>query len=184
MYIFHKVHNYCGAHGKEKMKTRKHFSRMHTARLLIIVVEYTPPVTHPWSHTPLVTHPLVTHPPGHPLVIHTPTPLHSGIHPLPHCMLGYTTLVNRMTDRCKNITLPQTSFAGGKNGNCCNLVSKVICNFREYSSKCSGGKWSSIDRRNHPHKKARFIDDNTKRTYHQQITKLSSDVDFMFVVNN
>ena len=23
--------------------------------------------------------------------------------------------VNRMTDRCKNITLPQTSFAGGKN---------------------------------------------------------------------
>ena len=23
-------------------------------------------------------------------------------------------LVNRMTDRCKNITLPQTSFAGGK----------------------------------------------------------------------
>ena len=22
--------------------------------------------------------------------------------------------VNRMTDRCKNITLPQTSFAGGK----------------------------------------------------------------------
>ena len=23
-------------------------------------------------------------------------------------------LVNRMTDRCKNITLPQTSFVGGK----------------------------------------------------------------------
>ena len=23
--------------------------------------------------------------------------------------------VNRITDRCKNITLPQTSFAGGKN---------------------------------------------------------------------
>ena len=23
--------------------------------------------------------------------------------------------VNRMTDRCKNITLPQTSFAGGNN---------------------------------------------------------------------
>ena len=23
--------------------------------------------------------------------------------------------VNRMTNRCKNITLPQTSFAGGKN---------------------------------------------------------------------
>ena len=26
--------------------------------------------------------------------------------------------VNRMTDRCKNITLPQTSFAGGNNGSC------------------------------------------------------------------
>ena len=24
-------------------------------------------------------------------------------------------LMNRMTDRCKNITLPQTSFAGGNN---------------------------------------------------------------------
>ena len=24
--------------------------------------------------------------------------------------------VNRMTDRCKNITLPQTSFAGSNNG--------------------------------------------------------------------
>ena len=29
---------------------------------------------------------------------------HAGIPPLP---------VNRMTDRCKNITLPQISFAGG-----------------------------------------------------------------------
>ena len=36
-------------------------------------------------------------------------------HPLAHCMLGYTPSVNRMTDRCKNITLPQTSFACGKN---------------------------------------------------------------------
>ena len=27
----------------------------------------------------------------------------------------YSPPVNRMTDRCKNITLPQTSFAGGKN---------------------------------------------------------------------
>ena len=26
--------------------------------------------------------------------------------------------VNRMTDMCKNITLPQTSFAGGKNNTC------------------------------------------------------------------
>ena len=31
--------------------------------------------------------------------------------------------VNRMTDRCKNITLPQTSFAGGNNQcKCCDEV--------------------------------------------------------------
>ena len=35
-----------------------------------------------------------------------------GVHH--HCMLGYTHApMNRMTDRCKNITLPQTLFAGG-----------------------------------------------------------------------
>ena len=34
--------------------------------------------------------------------------------PLPHCMLGYTPSVNRMTDTCKNITLPQTSLSGSK----------------------------------------------------------------------
>ena len=28
---------------------------------------------------------------------------------------GSTPPVNRMTNRCKNITLPQTSFTGGKN---------------------------------------------------------------------
>ena len=31
--------------------------------------------------------------------------------------------VNRMTDRCKNITLPQTSFAGGKY---CELLDKIL----------------------------------------------------------
>ena len=36
-------------------------------------------------------------------------PLHAGIHPP----------VNRMTDRCKNITLPQTSFVGGTNITAC-----------------------------------------------------------------
>ena len=37
-------------------------------------------------------------------------------HPLRHCMLGYTPplSVNRVTERCKNITLSQTLFAGGK----------------------------------------------------------------------
>ena len=32
-----------------------------------------------------------------------------------HHALRQTPPVNRMIDRCKNITLPQTSFAGGKN---------------------------------------------------------------------
>ena len=35
---------------------------------------------------------------------------------IPACTEANTPLVNRMTDKCKNITLPQTSFAGGKNG--------------------------------------------------------------------
>ena len=51
---------------------------------------------------------------------------HAGIPPHPlgdlqdmlgyhlQCMLGYHPPVIRMRDRCKNITLPQTSFAGGK----------------------------------------------------------------------
>ena len=39
-----------------------------------------------------------------------PAARHTGIPPPPHP-------VNRMTDRCKNIILPQTSFAGGKNRN-------------------------------------------------------------------
>ena len=30
-------------------------------------------------------------------------------------LVRYLPPVNRMTNRCKNITLPQTSFAGGKN---------------------------------------------------------------------
>ena len=35
-------------------------------------------------------------------------------HPV-HCMLVYTpSPLNRMTDRCKNISLPQTSFAFGR----------------------------------------------------------------------
>ena len=48
--------------------------------------------------------------------VYTP-PRRRGRHPPPaRCMLAYThSPVNRMTDRCKNITLPQTSFVGGKN---------------------------------------------------------------------
>ena len=36
--------------------------------------------------------------------------------------------VNRMTNRCKNITLPQTSFAGGKNTT--NIKEKFCFRFR------------------------------------------------------
>ena len=43
--------------------------------------------------------------------VYTPGP--RGRHPSAHCMLGYTP-PNRMTDRCKNINLPQTSFPGDK----------------------------------------------------------------------
>ena len=101
---------------------------------------HTPLITHPhhspWSHTPIPNCMLRyvppaqlhagihTHPLPHCMLGYThPVPLHVGIqtpcpigcwdtHLLPHCMLGYTPLVNRMTDRCKNITFPQTSFAG------------------------------------------------------------------------
>ena len=43
-----------------------------------------------------------------------PTARHAGIPPAMHAGMPPPP-VNRMTDRCKNITLPQTSFAGGKN---------------------------------------------------------------------
>ena len=35
---------------------------------------------------------------------------------LPHGIMGRQTPVDRMTDTYKDITLPQTSFAGGKKG--------------------------------------------------------------------
>ena len=35
---------------------------------------------------------------------------------------GTPPAVNRMTDRCKNITLPQTSFAGCKKRTCCYVL--------------------------------------------------------------
>ena len=38
-------------------------------------------------------------------------PVHAGIHTPAQCMLGYThPPVNRMADRCKNITLPQLRY--------------------------------------------------------------------------
>ena len=41
---------------------------------------------------------------------------------IPACNGADPSPVNRMTDRCKNITLPQTSFAGGKNVNKTSII--------------------------------------------------------------
>ena len=42
-------------------------------------------------------------------------PAQRGVPDSGACWDTYTPPVNRMTDRCKNITLPQTSFAAGNN---------------------------------------------------------------------
>ena len=42
-------------------------------------------------------------------------PARGGVPGLGGYLPRYSPPVNRMTNRCKNITLPQTSFAGGKN---------------------------------------------------------------------
>ena len=52
------------------------------------------------------------------------------------CMLGYHhPLVNRMTDRCKNITLPQTSFAGS---NKCMSTDNIMTMSIVCSRGCNG----------------------------------------------
>ena len=54
----------------------------------------------------------------------------SGTHPFWHTPLWHTPLappVNRMTNRCKNITLPQTLFAGGNKVFCTNKTTKTRC---------------------------------------------------------
>ena len=95
-------------------KTRMNFSRMHTARPIVFWDTQNPPAcpitfwdTHNPPPAPLhsgihtTPRPIAfwdTHP--------VPAPLYAGIHTSPPSM-------DRMTDTCKNITLPQTSFAGG-----------------------------------------------------------------------
>ena len=76
-----------------------HYNRMHTTSLLTISHSIQ------WGGLP---NPLDADPP--------PLPLDADP-PLLHLMqtpLNADPPVNRMTHRCKNITLPQTSFAGGK----------------------------------------------------------------------
>ena len=98
--------------------TRMHSSRMHTAHLLTIYCSAWGGICPPPSmQTPLLLEadpPLdAVPPPGRPPWMQTPLVMwlviHVGKPPLP---------VNRMTNRCKNITLPQTSFArGNENAN-------------------------------------------------------------------
>ena len=49
----------------------------------------------------------------------------------------YSLTVNRSTDRCKNITLPQTSFGGGKH------VNKLICSQYLDSHFCEHSFWTN-----------------------------------------
>ena len=66
---------------------------------------------HPLPHTP----PSTPHHAGSSLLCTSPTMHAHAIHTPPTHPLPCTPPVNRMTDTCKNITLPQTSFAGGNN---------------------------------------------------------------------
>ena len=111
-----------------------HSSRMRTARSLIISLYLVVSHAHPskaTTHPPpgATTHPLGatmhTLPPG--ATTYTPRSNHAcppgaTMHaprgatlPPPPRATMHTPPVNRMTNRCKNITLPQTSFAGGNN---------------------------------------------------------------------
>ena len=91
---------------KVSHETRMHSSRMHTARSsshLGVSTRHPPGTRHPPEQTPRTRHPPG---PGIPLGADLPrdqAPPGPGNPP-----------VNRMTNRCKHITLPQTSFAGGK----------------------------------------------------------------------
>ena len=76
-----------------------------------------PPGTPPTRHRPGTRHPPDQAPPGPgtPRTRHPPdqaTPPGPGILPGPGTH-NPNPSVNRMTNRCKNITLPQTSLAGG-----------------------------------------------------------------------
>ena len=93
------------------LNTRKNSSRMRTSRLLTVshsipcisgVCAQLPPGCRPPSPSCRPS-PLDADPPGH------VTGMYGGKPPPP--------AVNRMTHRCKNITLPQTSFAGGNYAN-------------------------------------------------------------------
>ena len=74
----------------------------------------------PWSNH--------THPPwsNHACA---PPPPRATMHPSGSNHACPPPLVNRMTNWCKNITLPRTSFAGGKNSSLTSLVNHVKLKF-------------------------------------------------------
>ena len=102
---------------------RMHSSRMRTARfhghlglmecLPLVLGVYTPPgQTAPLGRHPAGRHPLGRHPLPGACWDTQPCPLFAGKH-IPTELL---------TDRCKNITLPQNSFAGGKNSSRTSMI--------------------------------------------------------------
>ena len=69
------------------------------------------------------------------------SPWQGGMGGVMQGMLGYhIPPVNRMTNRCKNITLPQTSFAGGNYENVVNLSDAKhvrVSRYTELGQDCS-----------------------------------------------
>ena len=100
-------------------KTRMHSNRMRTTRSSSHLGG-SPPVT-PLGADPPGSRPPARHagiPPAMQAGIATswrPAARHAGIPPAMHAGIAHPP-VNRMTDKCKNITLPQTLFAGGYKG--------------------------------------------------------------------
>ena len=80
-----------------------------------------PPTTHPVHHTPPFTTPPFTTPP-----FTTPHSLHTPCHHTTPC---------GQTNTCENITLPQTSFAGGKYLNVVSNSYKATCHIIEERMK-------------------------------------------------
>ena len=97
-----------------KLSTRMHSNRMRTARLLTVTQHALPGV-------------LAAGVPAGGCTCQGGVPARMGTFP------GNPPPVNRMTDRCKNITLPQTSFAGGNEMCVCDIyVQFKMTNYNIY----------------------------------------------------
>ena len=110
-----------GSHEANARQTRIHSSRMRTSRSLLYRGDLPNRDTPPLIETPGQRPSMTEIPPGQrPRPGQRPCP---GQRPPCHvtcdaCWDRDPPPVNRMTHRCKNITLSQTSFAGGKNWHC------------------------------------------------------------------